>query len=130
MDPLLLVRWKLLAEASESLSYVGTGAATCLAAGILWGRGFDATTAAGGMFLFCSAPLGDLVSIGPILCRDAAKPVPGVGDVSADRMLFRICGCALEEVSGAPRILDRIVDPVCGVACEVVFVPPRIVLFI
>jgi hypothetical protein len=128
-DPRLLVRWKLLAEASESLSYVGSGAATCLAAGILCGLGLDAT-AAGGMFLFWSAPRGGLVSTGPILYRDAAKPIPGAGDVSADRMLFRICGCALEEVSGAPRILDRIVDPICGAACEVVFVPPRMVFFI
>ena len=50
-DPRFLVRWKLLAEASESLSYVGTGAAFGLAAGMLCGLGLEAA-AEGGMFLF------------------------------------------------------------------------------
>jgi hypothetical protein len=47
------VRWKLLADASESLSYVGAGAAIVLleAAGRLCGRVFVAA-AATGIFLF------------------------------------------------------------------------------
>jgi hypothetical protein len=65
-----------------------------------------------------------------MLWRDAASPMLGAGDVSADRILLRICGCALEVVSGVPRILDRMVDPIWGTACEVVFGPPRMVFFI
>jgi hypothetical protein len=128
-DPRFRVRWKLLAEASESLSYMGTGAVVCLAAGILWGRGL-ATAAAGGMFLFWSAPRGGLVSIGTMLWRDAASPMLGAGDASADLMLFFICDCALGAASGAPRILDRMVDPVCCAAGAVMLGPPRMVFFI
>ena len=50
-DPRLLVRRKLLADASESLSYVGAGVTFDLAAGMLCGLGM-AAAAEGGMFLF------------------------------------------------------------------------------
>jgi hypothetical protein len=48
--PRFLTRWKLLAEASESLSYVGAGAALGFAEGMLCGLPWAA--AAGGMFFF------------------------------------------------------------------------------
>jgi hypothetical protein len=108
--PRFLARWKLLAEASESLSYVGAGAAIGLAAGMLCG--LPLVAAAGGMFLFWRAPRAGLVSKGTMLCRDAARPMPRAGEVSAERMLCRIWGCALEAVSGAPRMLVRMVDPI------------------
>lgn len=50
------------------------------------------------------------------------------GAVPADRMLCRICGCALVEFSGGPRMLERIVDPIRWSVCASVFAPPRIVL--
>jgi len=49
--PRFLTRWKLLADASESLSYVGAGAAIGFVAGALCGLPLP-TAAAGGMFFF------------------------------------------------------------------------------
>lgn len=67
-------RWKLLTEASESLSYVGTGGTKALVFDgtpeALCGRGLAAAPAAAvGRCFFCRAPLGGLVSIGGMLCR-------------------------------------------------------------
>ena len=88
------------------------------------------TAAAGGMFLFWRAPRGGLVSIGTILCRDAARPMLGAGEASAERILCRIWGCALGVASEGPRMLVRIVDPICGPVREAGSEPPRIVRFI
>lgn len=98
------LRWKLLADASESLSYVGAGAAIDflgVAAGRLCGRAFEAATAAG-MCFFCSAPLGAFVSTGA-LWRDAARAKLDVGAASP-RMLVRICGAVLGPGLAFPRI--------------------------
>jgi len=67
LRPLARVRWKLLAEPSESLSYVCTVApGLAIAAGTLCGRDLEPVTA-GGMFFFCNAPRGGFVSIGTML---------------------------------------------------------------
>lgn len=98
------LRWKLLADASESLSYVGAGAAMVFlgaAAGKLCGRACEAATAAG-MCLFCSAPLGALASTGA-LRRDAARAMLFEGAASP-RILERICGAALGPGLALPRI--------------------------
>lgn len=91
--PLLVARfprafWKLLADASESLSYAGTGFAA--AAGMLSGLALAACTFAG-MCLFCRAPRGGFCSAGGMLCRDAASPAL-LATGLAGRMLLRICG--------------------------------------
>ena len=96
-------------------------------AGMLCGLAWR-IAATGGMFFFWSAARG-LVSIGIMLCREAANPTPGDVDVSADRMLCRIFGCALEGDSTSPRVPVRIVDPICGSSRDVLVGPPRMVLF-
>jgi hypothetical protein len=67
LRPLARLRWKLLAEPSESLSYVGMMApGLAIVAGTLCGRDLEAATA-GGMFFFCKAPRSGFVSTGVML---------------------------------------------------------------
>jgi hypothetical protein len=100
-------RWKLLWEASESLSYVGAGVIVFLGAddATLCGRGADAFLAAtaAGMCLFWSAPLGGFASTGGLLKRDAANPAGCRVDSFPPRIDFRICGSG-EEMAPIPAV--------------------------
>lgn len=63
-----------------------------------------------------------------MLWRDAARLILAFGSVSSDRILCRICGCALGGLSGPPLMVERIVDPIRGSAGASVFELPRMVL--